>query len=200
MNWIEGVKLGVSCLTLISIVIAYLAYRANVRKQNEDRERDKDKELAAQAQKSIQWAFEVLVGNDNGNPPPADRLNWLTSARHLIRASKLASQITYPTYRTIYDEVEEYWRHRFYTVLSHDALRQWTYYADQKNSAWPENIEITSALVVLGFANWKDGTPDPTDEANREKLIASGALKSRPGRGLESYMVRIEEARNRKGP
>ena len=183
-----------SVLTLVSIVIAYSSYKANVQKLSEDRARDRDKELLAQTQKSLEWAYAVLTADGKTIPPEPDRLNWLTAARHLLRAKKLAGRIEDSTYRTVYEEIEEYWRQMFYAALSHERLRSWTYYADQTKPEWPEKIEITSALVIVDFSNWKEGTPDPTDEVDRDDLIKNrSGLKGGAGRGLESYLFRIEE-------
>lgn len=194
-NWLELSKLLVSILTLASIVIAYRSYRANLTKQNDDRIRERDKELLLQVQKSFQWAFDVLTDEGKEAPPKANRLNWLTSARHLLRTKKIADQISSETYRTVFEEIEEYWRHKFYIALSDEQLRSWTYYADQSNLSWPENIEISSALVILDFSNWKKDAPDPLKEMDREALIAnrSAFLCVAAGRGLEAYMVRFEE-------
>ncbi|MBY0270249.1 MAG: hypothetical protein K2X06_10295, partial [Burkholderiales bacterium] len=57
---IEDIKLGISIVTLASIVIAFLSYRANLRKLQDDRVRDSDKELINQARSSFQWAYDVL--------------------------------------------------------------------------------------------------------------------------------------------
>lgn len=194
-NLLELSKLLVSIFTLTSIIIAYRSYRANLTKQNDDRIRERDKELLLQVQKSFQWAYDVLTNEGKEVPPKANRLNWLTSARHLLRARRIADQISSETYRTVFEEIEEYWRHKFYIALSYEQLRSWTYYADQSNLSWPENIEISSALVILDFSNWKEGAPDPLKEIDREVLIANrGAfLCIEAGRGLEAYMVHFEE-------
>ena len=195
VDWIELLKLGISLLTLTSILLAFLGYRANIKKVNDDRERDRDKELASQFQKSLQWAYEVLNDEGRSLPPKPDRLTWLTSARHLLRAKRLRLQIQSSTYGTVADELEEYWRHKFYVALANDELRSWTYFANAKSPDWPENIEISSALVVVDFSNWKEGAADPTDDVDREFLIKQGGgLKGGyAGRGLEAYLCRFEE-------
>lgn len=194
-SWVELSKLLVSILTFLSIVIAYRSYRANLLKQNEDRIRERDKELLLQVQKSFQWAYDVFTDDGKEVPPKASRLNWLTSARHLLRANRIANQISSKTYRTVFEEIEEYWRHKFYIALSGDQLRSWTYYADQSDPNWPENIEITSALAILDFSNWKNDTPDPLKEMDREALVANrnAFLCISAGRGLEAYMARLED-------
>lgn len=195
VGWFELAKFAVSTLTLVSIVIAYRGYKTNVQKLSEDKVRDRDKELLAQTQKSLEWAYAVLTDDGKTIPPKPDRLNWLTAARHLLRAKKLAGRIEYATYRTVYEEVEEYWRQKFHAALSHPHLRNWTYYADRTKPEWPENIEITSALVIVDFSNWKEGTPDPTDEVDRIDLIKnrSGLKGPYAGQGLESYLVQFEK-------
>ncbi len=197
-NWFEWLKVAVSFATFGSIVVAYLAYKANLAKIEEDRVRDRDKELLAQVKNSFAWAYDVLTDAAKHNPPEASRLNWLTCARHLLRAEKLVKQISSPTYRTVYAEIEEYWRHKFYMTLSHNSLRSWSYYANAAQPEWPENIEISSALVIVDFSNWKTGTTDPTDDVDRDALIKTGAgIKGGSAwRGLEGYIVRLNQIRD----
>lgn len=196
-NCIEWVKIGISALTPLSIVIALLAYLSNRKKINEDRERERDKEYALQFQKSLEWAYNALTDKDQHVPPKADRLNWLTAARHILRAKKIQAQIVYPTYKTIADEIEEYWRHKFYLALSDRSLRNLHYFTNIGNPTWPENIEISAALVIVDFSNWKDGALDPTDEVDREYLMVEGAgIKGgNVGQGLRAYINHLESLR-----
>lgn len=192
---IEWIKIGISALTPVSIFLAFLAYRANLKKIRDDKTRERDREYVTQFQKSLEWSFNSLTDDGRSMPPMADRLNWLTAARHILRAKKIASQIAHPTYKTIADEFEEYWRHKFYMALADPALRDWHYFIDKEAPAWPENIEIRSALVIMDFSNWKDGTPDPTDAVDRENFIkhVSGIKGSIAGRSLETYINHLEK-------
>jgi len=194
-QWIEIAKLTLSALTLASIVIAYLSYQTNLKKLNDDRIREIDKELLAQSKQSLQWAYDVLTDEGRSIPPPADRLNWLTCARHLLRAQDISKHISGQTYKSVYAEIEEYWRHRFYASLGHESLRSHIYFEDTKNAEWPENIEITSAAVIVNFAAWSKITVDPLESVAREDLLNadSGFRTVAAGRGLESYIVRFEE-------
>lgn len=196
-NCIEWIRIGISALTLISIVIALLAYLANRKKINEDRERERDKEYASQFQRSLEWSYNALTDGGQTIPPRADRLNWLTAARHILRARKIQDQIKYPTYRTISDEIEEYWRHKFYLALSDVSLRNWHYFIRKDFPAWPENIEISSALVIVDFSNWKDGALDPTDAVDRSYLMTQGAgvKGGNVGYGLRTYIQHLEDLR-----
>ena len=56
-----------------------------------------------------------------------------------------------------------------------------------------ENIEITSALVVIDFSNWKGDAIDPTESVDNEKLMTLGAgLKGNAGMGLRGYIEHID--------
>lgn len=190
-SFIEWTRLAISALTLVSIVIAYMTYRENLRKINDDRLRERDKEYVGQFRASLEWAFDALAPDGPGKAPRADRLNWLTSARHILRAKKIRTLIQHSTYATIADEIEEHWRHRFYLALSHEDLRDGHYYMDREHPTSPENIEVTSALVVVNFTNWKDGMVDPTDEVDREALL--GQLKGYyAGLGLMTYINQLK--------
>lgn len=199
-NWFEWLKVVVSLATLGSIVVAYLAYKANLTKIEEDRVRDHDKELLAQVKNSFEWAYDVLTDKATHIPPEANRLNWLTCARHLLRAKNLVKRIASPIYKTVYAELEEYWRHKFYMALSDDSLRNWSYYWDSGKPDWPENIEISSALVIVDFSNWKEGAADPIGDVDREALIKTGGgIKGgSAGRGLEEYIVRLNQIRDQR--
>lgn len=189
--WLEIAKLAISALTPISIYVAYKAYRANNEKQRDDRVRDADRELLAQAQKSLEWAYNSLTDSGSTIPPAASRLNWLTCARHLLRHRRIAVQIQSGIYKTIHAEHEEFWRHRFYLALDHNDLLSAAYFASPT-----ENIELSSALVVVSFSNWPEDLKDPTDEVDRAALIRDKrALQSRSGRGLREYIDRLSNER-----
>lgn len=195
MNWIEYAKLAISLITLASIVLAFLSYRTNTKKINEDRVRDRDKELISQTQKSLQWAYDVLTENGKNFPPKADRLNWLTSARHILRAEKLSSQITSETYTIIFKEIEEFWRHQFYVALNHKALAQWTYFSNDNPLLSGEILEPKSVLVVAKFSEWKEGQEDPIDSVDLS--LPERGLSGYIRIGLPQYLSEIEAFRKR---
>ena len=193
----ECLQLGASLATPISIWIAYQAYQANLTKQNDDRSREADKELLAQCKESLAWAYGSLTNNGNSIPPVADRLNWLTSSRHILRYLKIREKIGTETYCIVVDEIEEYWRHKFYLALDSNTLLSTNYFTNKDNTSWPENIEISSAMVIIEFSNWKKGTADPTDAVDREKMKADGTcFKGLAGRGLRHYIQRINDSRD----
>jgi len=57
-----------------------------------------------------------------------------------------------------------------------------------------ENIEVTSAMVVLNFSNWSDDAVDPTDEVDRDDLEKNGnCFNGRAGYGLKEYIAKLEK-------
>ncbi len=186
--WFEIAKLAVAAVVFLSAYFAFKTYRANLQKQQEDRVRDADKELLLQAQKSLEWAYQSLTDDGVNIPPKAERLNWLTCARHLLRHQRLADRISSETYKLVHAEHEEYWRHKFYLALDHNALASTGYFSTGVVEPWPENIELSSAMVVVDFGNWPKGRADPTDEVDRAILTTRGnAYSGLAGRGLRAY-------------
>jgi len=197
----EFVKVAIGAAALASIWIAHRAYQANVQKQQEDRVRDADKELLSQAKTSLEWAYNALTQHGDNIPPKSDRLNWLTCARHILRQNEIAERLQGSTYKIVYAEVRDYWQHKFYLALSDIGLLNPAYFRNKENSAWPENIEISSALVIVDFSNWKEGLRDPTDNVDRAAMMADGnCFKGSAGRGLRSYIRELEEIRGARNP
>lgn len=198
-NCRDWIKIALSGLTIVSVLVAYLALRTNKKKISSDRIKDQDKEYLAQVERSLEWAYLALTDSGENIPARPDRLNWLASARYVLRAQRISSKISSTVYRTILDQVEDHWRQKFYVALDDPSLLNWTYYGDQSKPEWPENIEISSALVVVDFSNWKTGVQDPTDEVDRDKLMKSGGgLKGRQGHGLEDYIDRLNEIKSQR--
>lgn len=188
---LETLRTLFSGLTLVSIIIAYFTFKTNKAKNDEDKKIAKDKEVNLQATQSLEWAYEVLTqGNVNQVPEP-DRLNWLTAARHIQRYYKLRGLIKTDTYKLLNAEVEEYWRHTFYRLLDRKEMANINYFTDNANQEWPENIELTSAMIISEFSQWDENIEDPIDIVEREDLINKGAFKGVFGRGLRTYSERL---------
>jgi hypothetical protein len=141
-----------------------------------------------QAQLSLERAYAALSKDGTEeNPPAPDRLNWLTAGRHLMGYTRLKAQITDKVHKTICEEQEEYWRHRFYISLNSNELRQAGYYLERLAPNPKQPIDKRSALVVHAFAKWPKDRPDPLDDVNVNELIEEGhALLGNPG--LRAYI------------
>ena len=171
----SGIFAGISAL--IAAAAIYIPARTQV-----------SQKILEQAQISLERAYAALTGGSaSGIPPAPDRLNWLSAGRHLVRYKRLKSKVSDSIHKTICEEQEEYWRHRFYTLLRADELRNVEYYLERLAPNPKQGIDKKSALVVHAFAKWPKGRIDPLDEVDSSKLIEEEqALQGNPG--LRAYI------------
>ncbi len=196
---IELAKTSLALFALIAALfsarIAYKAYQANLGKIQEDRLRDRDKELLAQIENSYKWAYDSLTDDGKSIPPKADRLKWLTCARHLLRAEALSKKISSDTYRTIRDEKEEFWRHRFYLALQDGSIRNPSFFENNNAARSSGPIEPRSAKVIIEFSAWKKGTEDPIDTVTDGPISQETHGVSGASMGFNEYHSMIESRR-----
>jgi hypothetical protein len=192
------ITLGFSALAaaLFSAWTAYRAYKVNLRKAQEDRTRDRDKELLSQIENSFKWAYESLTEDGKSIPPKADRLNWLTSARHLLRADTLSKKITSDIYRTILAEKEEFWRHRFYLALQDVSVRNPAFFENRNEARKKGPIEPRSAKVIIEFSAWKNGAEDPIDTVESGPISQATHGISSASMGFNDYLATLDQRRN----
>lgn len=193
---LELLKLTIGAAVFFLLWSAYKAYRSSLKRQDEQRVHDADKALLNQAKNSLEWAYNALTKNGEAIPPKADRLNWQACARHILRQNEIALRISGEIGQTVYAEIQEYWRHKFHLALSDASLLNPAYFKNQGEPDWPENIEISSALVVVDFANWQEGAKNPIDAVDQSKMMSEGnGFKGPAGRGLRRYVTELNEIR-----
>lgn len=182
--------------TLISVVFVALNYWMARNKAKADSELAKDKEICSQAILSMERAFQALSGgNGVTTPPEANRLNWLTASRQILRFKKLKDKITSELYRIVCSEHEEHWRHQFYLLLEHNIFLSPSYFQGQDHGpASSENIDPTSALVILNFKQWDPQQEDPLDEVDKNEIINDGRTLNGQ-HGFRRYMSILSEER-----
>lgn len=192
---LEYIKIGISSVTLISIWVALRGYALNRKKMQEDRIRDSDRELLSQAQKSLQWAYDTLTDNGASIPPKSDRLNWLTCARHLLRTQRLSQKIESDTYRIIFDEIEEFWRQKFYVALNDRCFSSLSYFTQDDDKLLDgSQLEPVSAAVVYRFTKWREDRPDPVDSISLDSLHPD-EFRGYFGIGFRRYLEKIASRR-----
>lgn len=154
----------------------------------QERQRAHEKEVFEQVCKSYSWAFETLsYGTDEG-PPLRDRLRWLNTARHLLRAKRLSAEINTPTYQLLQKENLEYWRFRFHDLLDHHDLLHPNFYGieDPYTEELKHNIDYVSVAVIAEFLVWTED--DPIDDFDVHQAFEThGFRSSYVGRGIEAY-------------
>ncbi len=145
-------------------------------------------EILNQAVLSLERAYAALTNNGTETrPPAADRLNWLTSARHIERYKKLKAKLTFATHHTVCEEHEEYWRHKMYVCLDAPNEFSLAYYKEKRHPEKRAGIEPRSALVIHEFATWPEGREDPMDKVDAKAIMKRNeALKG--NFGLKRYL------------
>ncbi|MBB1454490.1 hypothetical protein [Pseudoalteromonas sp. SG43-5] len=179
--------------TLVSVVIAYFSLRATKKKQQDDSDVAHDKEIIVQAKLSLGWAYETIEIDSESNMPKADRLMWLTSARHILRYYNLRDSLKTSMYKTICAEHEEYSRHKFYRMFSNSNFLFGSYFKKSDGSGYSENIEVRSAMVLSIFSQWNASTVDPIDSFTKEELKEQNPYRGDLGRGIQHYQEILED-------
>lgn len=112
------------------------------------------------ASECLKTAYESIEPKVSGEPPIADRLAWLTSARNIQNAKEMASHIEDRFLLSCWKIDMEIWRARFYKLLSHPDLMTPGYFGKPYDG---EAIHSTSAYIITMFSKWNDDHEDPLD-------------------------------------
>lgn len=181
-------------LAITSIVVAFLSF-FNSRKRNKlDEQTQEDKDLSDYAILLLEKSYKVLTDDgENTSPPKASRLNWLTSARLILRYKKIRSQIKTIRYQLICDESAEQWGHEFYKVLNSGELNHSGYYSGKLMQNSCENIEPNSAVVVTEFSKWGEDYKDPIDTYAYKNILAEKTKILDGHIGLQVYLSNLDE-------
>lgn len=172
------------------------------RTYKDERQWIRDEKYSEQAQRSFEWAYDALTDGGKNVPPLPHRLNWLTSARHILRAQKISQLIGSPEITILLQEHEEYWRHQFFLALEHPQLSQSSYFASPSGvgrsvgrPVGQLGIHEMSALVVVKFSRWKEGAEDPLKQVT--KLNFGDEFNGYPATGLTAHLKNISTPQQR---
>jgi hypothetical protein len=145
-----------------------------------------DSEVFREAVQALERAYRALTlnGLQDGHPI-ADRLNWLTCARHLQSYKALRDSLKTALYLRLSREHEEHWRHEFYLCLLKNRIYQPSYFSGAE-------IEPRSAIVIFGFAAWPNSKEDPIDKLDFEAIFQESELL-KGNHGLQQYLQNFPE-------
>jgi hypothetical protein len=154
---LEELRTIFSGFTLVSLIFVALNYWFSISKAKKDAIESRDKGICEQAIISLERAYGSLTNKkaDYSLPTP-DRLNWLTSARQIIRFQELKAMLETDLYKLICAEHEEHWKHEFYLSLKVEGFILPDYFKSN-------NIHLKSALVIMNFKQWASNVEDPLD-------------------------------------
>lgn len=145
-----------------------------------------DSEVFKESILSLERAYRSLTrDSDVDGTPVSDRLNWLTSARHLESYKSLKNSLKTKLYRRLCQEHEEHWRHEFYLRILNNRILDVSYF--EKGP-----IETRSAIVVYGFAAWPNDKQDRIDDLDVEALFKESELLM-GNYGLQRYLAKFAQ-------
>jgi len=137
--------------TAITAAVALLTYWRNLALEN-------DRVLSIKAKEVLERAYETFTALS-----PSKRYKWLATSRLILRFIKIKEQLRTIPYQDACLSDEDFWRHKFYTVISslHTPLAS---VLNVSSSTDVDNqIEPRSALVVLRFCKMDADSIDEVD-------------------------------------
>ena len=193
---LELIRTVTSAFTLISVLFVALNYFLARKKANEGSQCAKDKEICEQAIIAIERAYHTLTDRkEDYSLPKPNRINWITTARQILRYNKLKSELKTDLYKLVCSEHEEHWRHQFYQVLQHQDLNNFGYFKGEEFKPFSsENIDPKSALIVVDFSSWSHEIDDPLDEVSKDDFLNDDNTLS-GHYGLEQYINELKRER-----
>ena len=145
-----------------------------------------DSEVFKEAILALERSYRALMhGRQAGQRPDADRLNWLTAARHIESYKALRDSLKTTLYSKLCREHEEYWRNEYYLCILKEKIYQASYFEHGP-------IEPRSAIVIFAFAAWPNSKQDPIDRLDIEALFSGSDLLA-GNAGLREYLGKFPQ-------
>lgn len=164
-----------------SALLAFLTIRKSVHERRDDR-------MLNYAVKTLERAYESLVGIPHTVPPPANRLAWLTTARLIEEYKKAKARIRDEVALEELEGHEEHWRHQFYLALLPLENCQPEFYSGSKNARFLDQIPKITAIIIHAFASWPEDKVDPLDVYKTQVDAANRLGINKMWIGLRRYL------------
>lgn len=137
-------------VTLAMAWVALVVWLWNVRRQYSE-------DMFRECQSFFEKSFKTLDVPGNGEPPENDRMRWLTSARLLKTAQKIGTRIELKGHRELYEDIEEYWRSRYYDLVEpHGNGLPEEYFRGRHDRRYPAgmaSLDDRSLAAIFRFTN-----------------------------------------------
>ena len=192
-SFLGGVLSPVLAFTSFLVLLATIHEQRKVAETQ--RKQADDLNYFNHATSSLQRAYETLTQDSSEAGPVADRLAWLSCARLLLSAEKVAKRISDRSegVRALYEGEREHWRRKFYELFHPEGEVSIgvnaTYFSHQDLRLFI-NIEERSIRVVFEFFDWPEGTPDPVDNVPKYTTTELNAMNSGMS-GVREYVKRM---------
>lgn len=185
-SYLPSIQAVGSLAILASATVALSLFRATT-KRHIDEDKFKSSEVfLSEAKSQLEKAYQLFSGGNDDLAPENTRVHWLTVARMIVRYNKIKKLIKEPPHIDIIEENEEFWRHKFYTLLNrYSEELTFNYFMSPDHKYGGDKTDIKSIAVIFDFAAWKG--PDPLNEIDDIQLFAD-RIKLHDHFGLQDYL------------
>lgn len=177
----DWINIAAATASAVSAFFAYLTIRKSVKERRDDR-------LLSYAVKTLERAYESLVGEPCAIPPPANRLAWLTTARLIEDYKKAKMRIRDKVALEELEGHEEHWRHQFYLALEPLERCQPEFYSGSDNTRLLDRIPKVTAIIIHAFASWPEDKIDPLKAYKTPQDAVERLGVNKMWIGLRSYL------------
>jgi hypothetical protein len=165
----------------MSAGLAFLTIRKSVNERRDDR-------LLPFAVKTLERAYESLVGDTRDIPPKPNRLAWLTAARLIEDYKRAKVRIRDKVALEELEGHEEHWRHQFYLALAPLEKCQPEFYSGSDKTTFFDQIPKVTAIIIHAFASWPEHKVDPLDTYKNPKDAEERLGVNKMWIGLRRYL------------
>jgi len=195
--------IGVSdYLQLLALVVIATTLTLSVYVQRHKEKLDESQAYLEASTDLINKAYNVL--NSHGKGLTADRISWVTAARLLTRSGDLASRISLPSHKVIYESEHDFQRHKFGNLLKlngkplpmeffmgngyvvNDIGKSALSTISVSGNDW---IPIRIVATVYRFRSFPEGYEDPLDSSREFSRKEQERLWLFDDKGLYNYNV-----------
>lgn len=146
----------------------------------------------------LEKAYEKLAPEEASNLPSKSRRAWLSSARLIATAERLAANISESSHSLIYRETKEHWRTRLHELIfpSTDGLPS-SFYAENPEHmiTWSQRdrdpLSEKSLAFLYRFVRWPDEARDPLSDVPNFTNEEIEKMRTFGPRGLGDLLTRV---------
>lgn len=188
-------------LTASGVLAALLAFTINL-------QRARSEDVLKAAKEQLEKAYESLKPLDESTTPSNRRRDWLTAARLLVTAERMANRLAEESHQLIYREHREYWRGRLYDLIFPNSPHGLPseFYADHPahmlghTGDVRDPISEKSLAFLYRFIKWPDGLPDPLENVKNFSEAEIESMRTFGPRSLGDLLAKVNQLRTpRKG-
>lgn len=178
-----------------ALLTAYFAYKTI----RDSKAKERLEVLRGEAERCLESAYDTLMfGAEHGEKPLPSRINWLMSARHIVRFWSLKEECKGSVHEEALNGAEALWRDRFAEAVgkipksaampddSNQLVIDHKYFEGTRGPS--SSIAVESAIIVHAFASWPKGEKDAIHNVDCDALIQDRPTMIDAFPGLRFYI------------